>query len=76
MPTRNEEMVRKREEALRRLRSLHEHSVTSFQVIEIPRQDDDPPEGKLMLVLGDGEQLYSSWRTAIEPFPVTVGDAV
>ncbi len=56
----------RRQEALQRLRSLHEHTVTSFQVIEFPRRDDDPPEGHLMLVLGSGEQQHSSWRTAID----------
>jgi hypothetical protein len=41
-----------RDEALARLRSLNADSVTAYQVIELPRTQQDPPEGILRLALG------------------------
>ena len=36
-----------REEALARLKSVNAHSVRAYQVIELPRSPQDPPEGTL-----------------------------
>ncbi|WP_143737548.1 hypothetical protein [Microbispora sp. GKU 823] len=46
-------------EALRRLRSLNANSVTAYQVIELPRTPEDPPEGLLRLALG--ADSHRSW---------------
>ncbi|MFI7109678.1 hypothetical protein ACIBK9_25460 [Nonomuraea sp. NPDC050227] len=46
-------------EALHRLRSLNANSVAAYQVIELPRIPQDPPEGVLRLALGPVS--YSSW---------------
>jgi hypothetical protein len=48
-----------RQEALDRLRSLNANSVTAYQVIELPRSPEDPPEGVLRLALGRDSR--SSW---------------
>ena len=48
-----------RVEALRRLRSLNANSVTAYQVIELPRTPQDPPEGVLRLALG--AVSHQSW---------------
>ncbi|MFI6634279.1 hypothetical protein ACIBI7_35820 [Nonomuraea fuscirosea] len=48
-----------REEALRRLKSLNANSVTAYQVIELPRTAQDPPEGVLSLALGSA--THQSW---------------
>ncbi|MEX5709112.1 hypothetical protein AB1484_12575 [Parafrankia sp. FMc6] len=61
-----EPLSEKQAAALKRLRSLHEYTVTAFQVIELPRRDGDPSEGQLVLVLGDGERWSSTWRQAID----------
>ncbi|MEV0756801.1 hypothetical protein [Streptosporangium sp. NPDC050280] len=47
-----DESARRWAEALRRLRSLNANSVTAYQVIELPRSPQDPPEGVLRLALG------------------------
>ena len=41
-----------REEALARLKSVNARSVRAYQVIELPRSPQDPPEGTLRLALG------------------------
>jgi hypothetical protein len=56
--TRNDE--RERHEALTRLRSLNANSVTAYQVIELSRTHEDPPEGILRLALG-GTYTRQSW---------------
>jgi hypothetical protein len=48
-----------REEALARLRSVNARSVSAYQVIELPRSAQDPPEGTLRLALGRHSQ--ESW---------------
>ncbi|WP_188186914.1 hypothetical protein [Nonomuraea sp. SYSU D8015] len=48
-----------RVEALRRLRSLNANSVAAYQVIELPRTPQDPPEGVLRLALG--ADSHGSW---------------
>ena len=49
----------RKEEALHRLRSVNANSVTAYQVIELPRSPDDPPEGVLRLALGPDS--HESW---------------
>lgn len=46
-------------EALQRLRSLNANSVVAYQVIELPRSPQDPPEGVLRLALGP--VTHRSW---------------
>ena len=48
-----------REEALARLRSVNARSVRAYQVIELPRSPQDPPEGTLRLALG--AHSHESW---------------
>jgi hypothetical protein len=48
-----------RDEALARLRSVNDRSVMAYQVIELPRSPQDPPEGMLRLALG--RHSYQSW---------------
>jgi len=58
------EPERWREEALARLRSVNARSVRAYQVIELARSPQDPPEGTLRLALG--AHSHESWwyRTA------------
>jgi hypothetical protein len=59
-PTHPDEPVDPRkDEALHRLRSLNANSVTAYQVVELPRSPDDPPEGVLQLALGPDS--HGSW---------------
>jgi hypothetical protein len=53
-----------REEALARLRSVNAQSVTAYQVIELPRSRQDPPEGTLQLALGPHSHQGSWWDQA------------
>jgi hypothetical protein len=46
-----------RDDALARLKSVNARSVRAYQVIELPRSSQDPPEGTLRLALG----LYAHW---------------
>jgi len=46
-----------RDESLARLRSVNARSVCAYQVIELPRSAEDPPEGTLRLALG----LHTHW---------------
>jgi hypothetical protein len=46
-------------EALARLRSVNAFSVRAYQVIELPRSPQDPPEGTLTLALG--RHSHESW---------------
>jgi len=39
-------------EARKRVRSLNANSVTAYQVVELPRSEQDPPEGILRVALG------------------------
>ncbi len=48
-----------REEALARLRSVNARSVRAYQVIELARSPQDPPEGTLHLALG--AHSHESW---------------
>ncbi|WP_091041562.1 hypothetical protein [Glycomyces sambucus] len=51
-------------QALRRLRSLNEYSVTAYQVIELKRTPRTPAEGTITLLLGDGIRRQSVWGAA------------
>lgn len=51
-----------RAEALRRLQSLNTQSVTAYQVVQLPRSPDDPPEGTLRLALGRAAPYGSWWK--------------
>ena len=55
----------RREEALKRLRSLNAYSVRAYQVIELPRMPSDPPQGQLRLSLGR-HTGFSLWHQAAE----------
>lgn len=46
-----------RDDALARLKSVNARSVRAYQVIELPRSPQDPPEGTLCLALG----LHAHW---------------
>jgi hypothetical protein len=48
----DEEQTSWRDEALTRLKSVNARSVRAYQVIELPRSPQDPPEGTLRLALG------------------------
>lgn len=48
------------EEALARLKSVNAQSVAAYQVIELPRTPQDPPEGTLHLALGP-HSYHGSW---------------
>jgi hypothetical protein len=61
-PLFNNEGDPRREEALRRLRSLNAQSVTAYQVVRLPRSPDDPPEGALRLALGRAAPYGSWWK--------------
>ena len=50
----------RREEALARLKSVNAQSVAAYQVIELPRTPQDPPEGTLHLALGP-HSYHGSW---------------
>lgn len=56
---RDEEPTSRRAEALARLKSVRAFSVRSYQVIELPRSPQDPPEGTLHLALG--LHAHESW---------------
>lgn len=45
-----------------RLPKMPPYSVKSYQVFEIPRKRDDPPEGFVRLALGSGTRMSSFWR--------------
>ena len=53
-----------REEALARLKSVNARSVRAYQVIELPRSPQDPPEGTLQLALGPHSHHGSWWDYA------------
>jgi hypothetical protein len=61
---RDEEPEPWREEALARLKSLNAQSVRAYQVIELPRSPQDPPEGTLHLALGPYSRRGSWWDHA------------
>jgi len=59
---------------LHRFRSLNANSVTAYQVIELPRTPQDPPEGGLRLALG-AESHRSLWDQAADYVDKRIADA-
>jgi hypothetical protein len=55
----SEERVPWLDDALARLKSVNARSVRAYQVIELPRSPQDPPEGTLRLALG--LHAHQSW---------------
>jgi hypothetical protein len=53
-----------REEALARLKSVNARSVAAYQMIELPRTPQDPPDGTLHLALGPHSHHGSWWDHA------------
>jgi hypothetical protein len=53
----DEEGTPRRDDTLARLKSVNARSVRAYQVIELPRSPQDPPEGTLRLALG----LHTHW---------------
>jgi hypothetical protein len=52
-----------REDALKRLKSINQQSVTAYQVIELKRMPHHPPSGLLRLTLGLGDGLDHTTRS-------------
>jgi len=52
----------KYEKELKNARRIPKHSVTRYQIIEIPRLDKDLPEGQVWLILENGEDPESIWE--------------
>ncbi|MFD0733316.1 RusA family crossover junction endodeoxyribonuclease [Planotetraspora mira] len=63
-----------RAEAMRRLRSLNVNSVTAYQVIELPRTSQDPPEGVLRFALG-ADSRRSWWDQVADHVDKRIADA-
>ncbi len=59
-PSRRDAEPQWRKEALARLKSVNARSVRAYQVIELPRSPQDPPEGTLRLALGP-HSYHGSW---------------
>ncbi len=55
----DEDQSPERAKALARLKSVNALSVRAYQVIELPRSPQDPPEGTLHLALGP--PVHESW---------------
>lgn len=53
-----------RDQSRDRMRSIGETAIWSYQVVELARHADDPPEGMLYLVLGHGMNMRSIWDEA------------
>ena len=58
-PNYGDEPDPRHDEALARLKSVNARSVRAYQVIELPRSPEDPPEGTLHLALGP--HTHRSW---------------
>ncbi len=60
------QIKRERDQALKRLRSLNAQSVTAYQVVELKRRPEHPPQGLLRLTLGLGDgydhRTQSLWQ--------------
>ena len=48
-------------EGLERLRRAHKHQITRYQVFSLPRIQDDPPEGKITVLIHGGDEIDESW---------------
>jgi hypothetical protein len=53
-----------RQAGLARLKSLGDTAIWAYQVLELHRHRDDPPAGKLLLILGHGMNMRSVWDEA------------
>jgi hypothetical protein len=47
--------------SLERLRRAHKHQITRYQVFAIPRIDNDPPEGKITVLVHGGDEMDERW---------------
>lgn len=50
-------------EGLQRLRRAHKHQITRYQVFSLPRLQDDPPEGKIAVLIHGGDEIDERWNT-------------
>jgi len=50
-------------ERLERLRRAHKHQIVRYQVFSLPRLQDDPPEGKITVLLHGGDEIDERWST-------------
>jgi hypothetical protein len=50
-------------EGLQRLRRAHKHQITRYQVFSLPRLQDDPPEGKITVLIHGGDEIDERWNT-------------
>jgi hypothetical protein len=48
-------------EGLERLRRAHKHQITRYQVFSLPRIQDDPPEGKITVLIHGGDEIDERW---------------
>jgi hypothetical protein len=48
-------------EGLERLRRAHKHQITRYQVFSLPRIEDDPPEGKISVLIHGGDEIEERW---------------
>lgn len=48
-------------EGLERLRRAHKHQITRYQVFSLPRIEDDPPEGKITVLIHGGDEIDERW---------------
>lgn len=50
-------------DGLKRLRRAHKHQITRYQVFSLPRIKDDPPEGKITVLIHGGDEIDERWTT-------------
>ena len=48
-------------DGLQRLRRAHKHQITRYQVFALPRIKDDPPEGKITVLVHGGDEIDQRW---------------
>jgi hypothetical protein len=54
----DDDWIRKGQERLRR---AHKHQITRYQVFALPRIKDDPPEGKITVLIHGGDETGRRW---------------
>jgi hypothetical protein len=62
---------------LKRLRRAHKHQITRYHVFAIPRIENDPPEGKITVLVHGGDETDRRWgayRDALEAWENVVGE--
>lgn len=62
-----------RRRGLSRVRSIGEHGVWAYQVIELRRRPEHPPHGWMAVMLGHGEHQESLWEAAERDVDRAVG---